>query len=56
MEDEILIEYMAKAGYERFYEGGNWHEVRMFKIEGDMWREVAREMLKEVKRHGGLTK
>jgi len=48
---EILIEHMAKAGYERHFED-SWDNVREFNIEGDLWRDIAREMLSTVKKHG----
>ncbi len=48
MNDEILIEYMAKAGFEAMHEE-SWHTVRIFGAEGDVWRKVARAMLETMR-------
>lgn len=48
-DDEILIEHMAKAGFETMHEE-SWHTVRIFGIEGDVWRKVAKSMLDVVRK------
>jgi len=47
--DEILIEHLAKIIYERIFDD-SWHNVRMFGIEGDLYREVARNVIRELRR------
>ena len=47
--DEILVEHLAKIGYESQFED-SWHDVRIFGIEGDMWRNTIRKILDELDR------
>ncbi len=46
---EILIEHLAKIIYERMFDD-SWHRVRMFGIEGDLYRAVARKVVEELER------
>jgi hypothetical protein len=48
-EDNILIEHLAKIAYESQFED-SWHHVRTFGIEGDMWRQTIKLVLKELDR------
>lgn len=45
-----LIEEMAIAGYEREVEGNDWYkDLSSNSIRCEMWREIARAMLRSVK-------
>jgi len=43
-----IIEDMAKAGYERFFDD-KWDSLHPNSIERELWRETARAMIKSIK-------
>ena len=48
-DNNILIEHLAKIAYESQFEE-SWHDVRIFGIEGKMWRETIRKILLELEK------
>ena len=48
-DDEIVIEHMARAGYERMFDD-RWTSLNPGLIERALWREIARKMLDEARR------
>ena len=49
MSDEIVLNHMARVGYERMFEE-KWMSLHPGSIERKLWTEIARVMLKEARR------
>ncbi len=52
-DDAIILEHMAKVGYERFYDE-KWLVLPSNRIERALWIEIAKAMLKKARLFGGV--